>query len=390
MVRFARLGIVLALTPLAGGIAIAQPGVEDKAFTIEVGVTGDFVRNFRGGLKQDMNYLGMESMILRFDTEAAGWWKGGTLVMHGINTHGGTPGSTLTGDFQVFSNIEAGDHTGFYELTYVQTLGDFTILAGQHDLNTEFVTTSSTDLFLNSSFGIMPTVSLNTPASIFPLAAPCLALRWEPDGLWTYRAAVYDGNPGDMETNRYNMQWKMSREEGVMAIAEAEMDRTHGGIGKGTLKIGGFYHTGSFEDMADTNLTWTSNYGAYLTLHRIMKPSDGYHDEGINGFIQFGVAPRDRNVAAFYAAAGIRSFSPIPTRTHDLIGLSVAHLGTGNRWQSLSGDNQKGETSLELTYLLQINDIYSIQPDLQFILNPGANAQVKDALVGIIRFAIAF
>jgi porin len=390
MVRFARLVIILLLPLLTAGNAKTQPGVEDKAFTIEVAVTGDFVQNFRGGIKQDLNYLGLESMILRFDTEAAGWWKGGSLLMHGINTHGGTPSSTLTGDFQVFSNIEAGDHTGFFELIYVQTLGDFTVLAGQHDLNTEFVTTNSTDLFLNSSFGIMPTVSLNTPASIFPLAAPCLAIKWEPAGLWTYRGAVYDGNPGDLEANRYNMQWKLNREDGVMAIAEAEMDRTHGGIGKGNLKIGGFYHSGSFRDMADTNRSWSKNYGAYLTLHRIMKPSDGYHDEGINGFIQFGVAPRDRNIAAFYASAGIRSFSPVPNRAHDIIGLSLAHLGTGNRWQSLSEKNLRGETSLELTYLLRINDIYSIQPDLQFILNPGANAQVQDALVGTIRFAIAF
>jgi porin len=376
---------LMSLKPL-----YSQVGVEDKILTLETSVTGDFVNNFHGGMKKGFAYLGVESILLTFNTEAAGLWKGGTLIMHGMNTHGAQPSSELTGDFQVFSNIEAGDHTGFYELAYFQKLGRFTLLLGQHDLNTEFVVTQSADLFINSSYGIMPVLSLNVPTSIFPVTAPCVALRWEPEGLWTFRTAVYDGNPGDIQSNRYNLSWKMGKDEGLFWIGEAEMDRSHGGIGKGTLKIGAFYHSGILPDPVDTSLNWHGDYGSYLTLHRILKVSNGIYTEGVNAFFQFGVAPREQNLAAFFASAGIRSHGFIPERKDDIVGLSIAHLGTGDRWSSASADHLRGETSVEFTYHFQINDIYSIQPDFQYLIHPGAQKSNSNAFVGMIRFGIGF
>lgn len=376
------------LIVFTGELAFPQVGVEDKVLSFETGITGDFFHNFRGGLSRGHGYMGMEHIILRFNTEAAGLWKGGSLIMHGMNTHGTIPSSTVTGDWQVFSNIEAGDHTGFYELAYFQKIGDFTLLLGQHDLNTEFVVTQSTDIFLNSSFGVVPTISLNVPVSIFPVTTPCLGLRWEPRGLWTFRGAVYNGNPGNIETNRYNLTWRFGKKEGVMAIGEAEMDRTHGGIGKGTLKIGGFYHTGNRTDPVDTTIHWKADYGVYFTLHRILLPSDGVYSEGVNAFIQFGAAPRESNIAAYFASAGIRSHGFFKSRTNDVIALSVAHLGTGDNWRQASPENLHAETTFELTYRFCITDVYFIQPDIQYIIHPGAVNEIKNALVATLRFAV--
>jgi hypothetical protein len=41
MVKFSRLVIFLLLQALAGGNAMSQPGLDEKAFTLEVSVTGD-------------------------------------------------------------------------------------------------------------------------------------------------------------------------------------------------------------------------------------------------------------------------------------------------------------------------------------------------------------
>jgi carbohydrate-selective porin OprB len=48
------------------------------------------------------------------------------------------------------------------------------------------------------------------------------------------------------------------------------------------------------------------------------------------------------------------------------------------------------ETRLEITYRAVINRQFVIQPDVQFVFNPGAALLIKNAIVGGIRFEIKF
>ena len=45
---------------------------------------------------------------------------------------------------------------------------------------------------------------------------------------------------------------------------------------------------------------------------------------------------------------------------------------------------------LEVTYQAQITKWLSMQPDLQFVVNPGGNQDLKNALVIGLRTAITF
>ena len=48
------------------------------------------------------------------------------------------------------------------------------------------------------------------------------------------------------------------------------------------------------------------------------------------------------------------------------------------------------ETVIELTYKTQIFPWLSIQPGVQTVFNPGANADLDNALVSILRFQVNF
>jgi len=48
------------------------------------------------------------------------------------------------------------------------------------------------------------------------------------------------------------------------------------------------------------------------------------------------------------------------------------------------------ETTLELTYLAPLTSWLSIQPDLQYVVNPNTDPRVPNAFVGLIRIELAF
>ncbi|MBN2485268.1 MAG: hypothetical protein JXB34_04800 [Bacteroidales bacterium] len=96
----------------------------ESPFSAEMSAIGDFTTIFTGGIKPGKAfYLGYLSMQATFDTEKAKWWNGGLLTAHVINTHGALPSENYAGDMQVYSNIEAGNHTSLFELFYSQKLG---------------------------------------------------------------------------------------------------------------------------------------------------------------------------------------------------------------------------------------------------------------------------
>jgi porin len=48
------------------------------------------------------------------------------------------------------------------------------------------------------------------------------------------------------------------------------------------------------------------------------------------------------------------------------------------------------ETTLELTYLLQIGKHLALQPDLQYVLRPGTDPTRKNALATALRFELSY
>jgi Carbohydrate-selective porin, OprB family len=78
----------------------------------------------------------------------------------------------------------------------------------------------------------------------------------------------------------------------------------------------------------------------------------------------------------------------------DSIGIAFAYaqLTQGARHAAIvSGSTGVGaEMDLEVTYQAQITRWLSIQPDLQFVINPGVNQDLKNALVIGLRTVVTF
>jgi len=350
--------------------------------TQEASYVGDFASNLRGGKRTGSLYLGMANLNIGFETKNIGLWNGGEFFVNGAATHGGTPSEKLFGDFQVASNIEAGNHIYLHELWYKHAFGSFQLKLGLQDLNTEFVTSDNASLFINSSFGIPSLISSNIPIPIFPLTALGILGRYEIDENVVVRAAVFDGLPESFDYNQHNLNWKLRGEDGTVIFTELKYGITIQNL-PGTLKAGYYYHSHLIETSAETGMPETvfkNNYGFYVladqTIYKLNK------NKQLGLFTQVAISPGRINIHDYYIGGGL-NYKGI-FKNNDAAGIAFAYAHFNN-------EAINDETTLEMFYKISITENLFVQPDLQLIINPaGAEKNYTNALAALIRFGINF
>ena len=73
------------------------------------------------------------------------------------------------------------------------------------DLNADFNASEYGGLFLNSTFRNKSSIPLNVPAPISPINALWGLLRYDFLDAVAFPAAVYDGAPGDFDSDPYKL-----------------------------------------------------------------------------------------------------------------------------------------------------------------------------------------
>lgn len=372
----------LLLTLSLSSLFMRAEPVDAKTTPFEFGASyiGEGMSLLSGGLKQGQSYEGMANIRFSFQTEKAGWWKGGSFLLTGANTHGGTPSSDLIGDFQVASNIEAGDLIYLHECWYRQELGAWTMIVGLQDLNSEFVSTENGSLFLNSSFGTHSTIACNVPSPIFPLTSLGAQVQYVITPKLSAKLAVFDGMPEDLDYNPHNISWHLNSNDGYLAFAELQMADLLRFPLTGMYKFGTYYHNHSpYSHGADHSVP---NYGMYLTADQtLIRFSE---ERALNAFLQFSISPAAKNDNNCYLGCGMLCKGPFASRSDDELGLAFAHA---NLQHSANGS----ETTLEMTYKWNVCENVFLQPDMQYILHPaGTDGTPENALAAFLRFGIEF
>lgn len=356
---------------------------KDPAFTFEAAYLGDAYGNARGGLKTGAGYMGMGNLCIGFDTEKAGWWRGGSFYVNGASIHGKSLSEHYLGDLQVASNIDAGTHAYLHELWFRQDFEKLSFTLGLQDLNAEFLASESAGEFLNSSFGVPPVVSVNLPAPIFPLTGLGFSAQWRISDRFTWQATVFDGCQKPFEHNPYNLSWSFSKEDGVLAATEFHAKFKIKDM-EGTYKVGAYYHSGLSEVdelTQESTQVFRDNYGFYLIADQTV------YEQGnrkITLFAQLAAAPKSKNEHGYYLGLGASCHGVFSREGKDMLGLAVANL-------DLRRASHNHETAVELFYKWQFSDNFALQPDLQYIVNPsGTEDKLNNALLGILRLHVNF
>ncbi|MCD6707371.1 MAG: carbohydrate porin [Thiobacillus sp.] len=366
----------------------------------------DVISNVSGGLKEGTTALGNLDVKFDFNLGALIGWDGVSVGLHGIASHGGKPNANLVGSSQGVDNIEVDTNAAKLFQAWIQKrfLNEkLSALFGLYDLNSEFYVSHSTGIFLHPSPGIgseLAQTGLNGP-SVFPTSSVGLRVGYLLTPETYVQAVVLDGVPGDPDNPR-GTHIQFNDGDGALRVVEAGYIPGKAKDGEQALAdkyaVGAWSYTTRFADLVDVDgtgdpLMRKGNKGFYVlaerTLHRGTRNPDSHAD----GFIRYGRANADFNQFSSYFQTGLVLSGMVAGRGEDQFAVSYSTARTGDKHRlaaSIAGAEATSHESVwEATYRARMAPWLSVQPNIQYVINPGADARIKNATVLGVRFEMS-
>ena len=369
---------------------------------LDLGLTiqSDGLGNPRGGIRKTTNWIQQTTLDASFSRgfgkEVALWkeadhWKGHVqlTLFSGKAGYGQSIGSAFS--------LTASDHpTGLWltEATVSRAAGkgEVDLKAGVFSLNPGFIEAPVLNAYMNSVLN--NTLNLNvTGFAINPFIAPGIELRWRPGsagqdsgdlgpyGEWRYGAfllnpqnalaSLFGANPGQPQINgsAQLVQWSFDRLPGAQRVAQP-IKRGQQVIARQLppplLQIGGGY----LNDRTNNNIT----PGVASTLTLAVPAPLGFDNRLWLGLSRTGESAN--NPSPLFVGAGWLSQGAIPGRPLDVLALGLGRTSL-NRTVN-PGLNP--ESLLELNYSAVINSTLTLQPFLQWVINPGGTGTTPNIL----------
>ncbi len=165
----------------------------------------------------------------------------------------------------------------------------------------------------------------------------------------------------------------------LFGIAEVRYEWEDGRVG-----IGAWHHNGDFDRFDGGVDDGAEGYFALAEGWLMREDGDPDGEQGLQAWTLLGAADETVSPVETHVGVGLAYAGLLGGRDEDTTGLGVHSA-------RLSGDPDAGfteghETAIELFHAFQVLPELRIQPDLQYIVNPGGEG-LDDAFVGTIRLA---
>ena len=375
--------------------------------------TSEVFGNVTGGYRRGAAYNGLTQLNLGLDAEKAFGWTGGLFNVSAFQIHGRAFSSDNLGTLQTASGIEAQRATRLWEAWFQQTLlgGKLDVKIGQQSLDTEFMVSQGSFLFINTSMGwpLVPSLDMYAGGPAYPLAALGVRLRAQPFENVTVLGGVFDDNPpGGLFYNDPQVRGasqsgtKFNTTTGALVFGEVQYALNPAPTGQtdaaaaglpGVYKLGFWYDSGKFYDqrvdtrgvlLADANTsgipkTRRHNFSVYGVFDQMVWRPAADSPQSIGIFARAMGAPGDRNLANVSFNTGIALKAPFPGRDNDSVGIgygfakiSPSALLADQDRNLLTGAYpiRSSESFVEVTYQYQATPWWTLQPDFQYVFMP--------------------
>ena len=384
--------------PTAAELFADQPkGLSDHTIAWKLLYVSEVLGNPVGGERQGAVYEGYAKFGIGVNLDRALGWEGASLYANILYPHGTSLTQNFVRDLNVISNVDAYDSVRLYKLWFQKNFdgGRFSFRIGQMAADKEFFTSDTAGIFLNNAFGTPSVFSQNITGPIYPVSAPGVRVRWEPTSAFSLRAAVFSGDVGTATANQHQTRIILKKQNGALVLLEAAY-KTHQAKGDdglpGTFKLGGYYNSKWFDDRSGGD-RHHGDYGAYFVADQQVyrEKNSGGSPRGLSIYSRIGLAPRDRNLVDFEYQGGLNYAGLLRSRPKDITGLGFACTHISRDVQPSADGPAPGshESLIEAAYLAAVNEWCTIQPDIQFIMRPGAKDLRRNALVLGLRISFS-
>lgn len=368
----ARRGLARRFAVFVGAVLADAP-----AAAAEFGAswTADFATVLDGGLREGERAPGLLELV--FDHAWPVRQRELALHLSAQHVYGGGFSEHWVGDLQTVSNVDADDGTRVLQAWVEVPLTDALALkVGRYDFNSEFDALEAGALFLNSAQGIGTEIAQTGAVgpSIFPSTALGLRLQYDAgaDGSWRVVALDVEADPdGEYSDAPFT--------GGTMLALEYEH--------------------------ATATTTWKGGAWGFARTRATLEDQDREPEYGVYGSVEhrlgdrwsvyarLGLANDDvSRIGRYFGAGLVRHEGLLPGRD-DAFGFALAHARNGDPYrEALRADGvatDAAETALELTWRVPFGEHLALQPDLQYVIDPGTDPSLDDALVFILRVELA-
>lgn len=389
-------GLVSAVRLFCCGSAWAEGGplgaLDIGGVDVSASYTNNLAGNPAGGVRQGFAYADSIEFGVEIDFGEIAGWHGLTLSAGAFDRNGRSLSDDAIGNVFTVQQVYGGQTFSFYTLFLEQEFADgkAALKAGRFSVGDDFATSDLYELYMNYGIDSNPqTLGLNPAFTTSPEAVWGATARVEPVSGWSALAGVFQTTAIDLYAG-HGFDWAMGGGDGVLLIAQGAWSpvigrsRADGGL-PGRYGFGGFASTGQGgpEPAAAT-------HGFYWQAEQMVFREGKSDGEGMTVWaVAVLMEPMGSEEVPFQVNAGIVYTGLIPGREEDvaMVGVASGRIGdVENGFPSGGG----WECVMEFGYRIQLPGEAFVQPNLQWVLQPGGRGEIPNALVLGAQMGISF
>lgn len=408
--------------------------MDDSGVELSASYTNNIAGNPVGGKSKGFTYTDNVSFGLQLNFEELIGWKGLTFDVSGLNRAGSSLSQDNIGNQFTVQQVYGGQTAMFYALLFEQRLLDdkISIKAGRFATGDDFASSPLYWLYMNNGIDGNPqALPVNTQFSAYPWAVWAARLRVEPTSDTYAMFGAYQVSNRVFNRDYHGLDWSIRSGDGVLLISQIgwtpeffkrPVEKTAPSDGKTALAtkarsegknfkpvspetemkglpghywFGAYYSPWTFQDIGKAGNTVTNSYGFYWHADQMIWQESPGSDQGLTLWSSFVLSPQ-QNIAKlpFQANAGVVYKGLIPSRDEDYTVFGFVYGKFSSDYAGAVSDAGGGypeyEIVLEWAYRVNFTKFAYVQPDLQWVVNPGGTGNIPNALVLGAQMGVTF
>ena len=351
--------------------------------------------NVSGGLRSGEDAAGDLFTGVNVDLGRLLGWDGWHFTLSGIDRHGNSIDDEVGGIYSVMQLV--GGQTYFlYNLALEKTWTDekYAFKFGRITATDDFAGSPFYGYYLSNSInGQIRAVLLDGVMTSYPFAVWGVRFKYTPTNDFRVKIGGYQLTERMFDPDEHGVDFSFSSSDGISVMTQLEWDWDWYGK-PGHLGVG---MNNVWFDMPDFNATTTTDsfIRYYLQFDQQITAESQGSDQGMYLFAT--LAYTDQEEAAlvpFQTSFGAQYIGPFAGRDQDrlIFGTTFGKLSDdyADEQVALGNGRPDYEWIFELGYRVQLTKFAYIQPDIQYVNQPGGTGDIPDATVIGAQLGVTF
>lgn len=388
---------------LLGDWAGVRTYMEDHGVTPSVTFETDMAGNVSGGRSTGFAEADNLGINLVFDLKKLADIPGATFLVSAAQRNGSSLSQERIGNVFSVQQVYGGEAFHLIDLAWQQELLDdrVELVFGRISAGDDFLVSVADYLWMQNAFDGNPVgIFFNAPGmTAYPAATWGSRIKIRPTSRSYLMGGIYNGDP-TIRSDAYNgANFTLHGPLYAMGEAGYQFNGLPGdSLYRGDYKVGFWYDNSVFTDYNTVGYktppsTTRGSWGFYSIFDQVIFPFGTRASQ--RGLAIFGsvmaTAREDISQLPWFFTAGFICRGPFSSRPTDLVGVAAAYGHfSGDLFDAQSREHvtdptinpQTYESVIEASYRFRFyNNSLFIQPNIQYVINPGGTGKYNDALV---------